>query len=388
MAGLSGAVLASLIVALAVAVTSNARIRRESAATAAALRDRTAALGEKESALAERETALTAARENALKERRRYYTAQINLASQAWKDGQPARTSQLLETLRPRRGEIDLRGFEWRHLYHVCNANVVNRWRGHASAILDSAWSPQGDEFATASSDGYVRFWDGAAGELRGEMATNEEMWYGYVDVAFDGSGALLATLRSNGEVRIWDVARRQPLHRWTARGVGHGGLAISPRGDTVAVGGVHSQSKAPAINLWTLAGERTQSLLGLVGEAAAVAFSPDGQYLAAAVRDDEAERNLVVWRLTPQPEIVGELADVGAGGLEFSHDGASLWASCDPAASDGASLHEIETAGWTLARSLHGHSENVLGLGVDAAGRSVATASADRSVRRWDPAS
>src|SRR5262249_8272575 len=53
------------------------------------------------------------AREQELLARRRFYAAQSNLALQAWEAGQPARTLELLESLRPKFDQDDLRGFDW-----------------------------------------------------------------------------------------------------------------------------------------------------------------------------------------------------------------------------------------------------------------------------------
>jgi AAA-like domain len=46
--------------------------------------------------------------------RRQLYAAQMNLAQQAWDAGNVGRTVELVEAQRPRPGEEDLRGFEWR----------------------------------------------------------------------------------------------------------------------------------------------------------------------------------------------------------------------------------------------------------------------------------
>jgi serine/threonine protein kinase len=56
--------------------------------------------------------ALTSAQDSL---RRTLYAAQLNLAQAAWETGSPARTLELLKATRPKPGDDDFRGFEWRY---------------------------------------------------------------------------------------------------------------------------------------------------------------------------------------------------------------------------------------------------------------------------------
>src|SRR5262249_33718327 len=80
-----------LLAAVAILAISNARIRQESAARAAAIVDKDAALKDKDGAIQGRDQALAAARDNESLAHSRYYAAQMNLAGQAWNAGQPTR---------------------------------------------------------------------------------------------------------------------------------------------------------------------------------------------------------------------------------------------------------------------------------------------------------
>src|SRR5207249_1261086 len=57
------------------------------------------------------------------------YAADMNLAQQAWEAGNVARMRHLLEAHWPAPGQADLRGFEWRYLWRLCE-------RGDALATL------------------------------------------------------------------------------------------------------------------------------------------------------------------------------------------------------------------------------------------------------------
>ncbi|MFO0942971.1 MAG: DUF5711 family protein [Pirellulales bacterium] len=59
---------------------------------------------------------------------RQAYAARINLACTAWQDGDLARAILLLEELRPRYDQEDLRDFEWYYLWTACNKNLLNRF--------------------------------------------------------------------------------------------------------------------------------------------------------------------------------------------------------------------------------------------------------------------
>ena len=56
--------------------------------------------------------------------RRRAYAAEISAAFQALDENNLERAIDLLDRQRPKPGEEDLRGFEWRHLWQLCQSDV------------------------------------------------------------------------------------------------------------------------------------------------------------------------------------------------------------------------------------------------------------------------
>ena len=108
-------------------------------------------------------------REAAL-ERSRIDASQMNLAQAAWEAGQPSRTVELLETLRPWPGEFDIRGFEWYYLYHLNYGNRLRSWRSDGDGIAAVAWSRDGTLIATASASSSVRLWDARTGDHRRDL--------------------------------------------------------------------------------------------------------------------------------------------------------------------------------------------------------------------------
>src|SRR5262249_11444601 len=134
--------------------------------------EKSVALGEKETALAtakanEREAQKqeTLAKENAktAKEQerlagRRFHSPQTNLGLQAWEAGQPARTLELLETLRPKVDQEDRRGFEWYYLWRLCHRNLHRTLSGPTGEAVNAlAITPDGKTLVSGSTDGSVR---------------------------------------------------------------------------------------------------------------------------------------------------------------------------------------------------------------------------------------
>src|SRR5262249_13315305 len=73
------------------------------------------------------------------------YVADINLAKQSLDAGNLGRAVQLLEKHRPQPGEPDLRGFEWRYLWQLCQGDQHEALPDQKDAIRAIAFSPDGE---------------------------------------------------------------------------------------------------------------------------------------------------------------------------------------------------------------------------------------------------
>jgi WD40 repeat protein/serine/threonine protein kinase len=342
--------------------------------------EKTVALGQKEAALAtakanelEAHKQETLAKEKELLARRRFYASQTNLASQAWEARQPARVLELLEGLRPRPGEEDLRTFEWYYLWRLLHGGRRLALRGHSRIVTGLTYSPDGKALASVSWDGTTRLWDAATGR---EVSVLEG---GAWDVAFSPDGKLLTTGgKETGVVTVWDLASRRVLKRFPQSVIG---LAFSPDGKTLAGGGL---AFAPDIKtlgggaddarLWDIATGQERARLAGAGPVAG--FSANGKALVTASNWHGGPGTVRLWDpATGVERSRFEVPFIGA--IALSPDGATL-----AVAGGNVGLWDVATGRLRTSIPLDLHP-----LAFSPDGKSLAGGARDRTVRVIDVA-
>ena len=219
------------------------------------------------------------ARESELSLQRNLYATDVNLAQVALEDNNLGRAVSLLQRHIPKSAiEPDLRGFEWRYLWGLC----------------------QGDEAATLPGNGSI-----------------------ISCVRFSPNGQLIASAGFDSTISIWDTATRQKLTQLTglAGPVCRLALCFSPDGKLLAAAG-GTNLLVWYTDGWSLAQKLQAHSAPLGGGGYQVAFTADGHALAARLDDDLRVWETATWRMKMT---ISGAVDETASLLAYSPDGKTL---------------------------------------------------------------
>jgi WD40 repeat protein len=277
---------------------------------------------------------------------------------------QPAWATRLLEKVSQ---PVDVQAWRSLALEALSQAWLVSTLRGHEDAILDVAFSADGQRVATASYDGTARVWraDGTGEPL---VLRHEGLVH---TVDFSPDGQRVVTASHDGPVRLWPLdAPGEPLvlrHEGKVHAVD-----FSPDGELVVTAGDDHTAR-----IWRVDdGVEVAVLRGHAHAVLSAVFSPDGELVATG----SADGTVRMWRLRDlgQPAVVR-----GQGALvfwvAFSPDGKRVAAG----GSDGTPwLWPVDDP--SAIAALAGHGAAVMSASFYPDGQWLLTASLDKTVRRW----
>jgi eukaryotic-like serine/threonine-protein kinase len=301
---------------------------------------------------------------------RRYaYAAEINVALQALAENNLSKARELLERQQPKAGEEDLRGFEWRYLWQLCEGNELATFRddgGHGAAF-----SPDGKLFAY--SGGKITVRETVSRKIVATLPSPA------TTLSFASNTNLLASGHDTG-VKLWDTETWQEVR--SLPDTMHPAL-FSPDGRWLLTG------VAEGFRVWD---SQTWQPMGLCAGAPplrwhsrnAVAFSPDGQFLVTIASEVKAAGDyLRVWRL-PGLEALPDLrfTNEGPGSVAFSSDGKHIIAG----------LYDGHLVVWDFATrqvvaKRKEHTAWITAIRVTPDGKTFVTASTDMTINLWDAA-
>ena len=272
--------------------------------------------------------------------------------------------------------------------------NIANGWNmltltGHTGPVTGVAFDSSASTLFSAGYDGKILLWDvptvlnaGATGsQIKKVLATGDGPLNGLA-VAADGS--ILVTIGGNGIVRVWDVGSGQVLQ---TIGPGEGtklAVALSRDGTLVAAG------DGEQIQIWEartgtslhrlegyVEGEETEGLAGRGEKVTALAFSPDGNYLASG----SSGGTVLIWNIEK-----GEIAWATKGHLA-SVTKVIFDASSEYLLSSGADnyVRRWRVSGGKFAGLFGGHLGTVTSVAFGLDADTIVSGGSDGSVRLWD---
>lgn len=155
----------------------------------------------------------------------------------------------------------------------ICRADtgdVVTALHGHTKEVNGGTFSPDGNTFATVSSDGTVKVWDARSGALRltwTEHAGNVRA------CAFSPDGQRVATASDDYLVKVWHVRERSSASTLAGHAREVWSCAFSPDGHYIA-----SASADGTIRVWNSHAVSTESVraYGVTGWVSSQVLSPD----------------------------------------------------------------------------------------------------------------
>jgi WD40 repeat protein len=256
---------------------------------------------------------------------------------------------------------------------------------GHSNAVNSIAFSPDGRLLASVGDDNSIKIWDASTSRLLRSLTeqvfTAKSRAVGTVDeIAFSPDGRSLASSHSSFVVKLWDVETGREVRQLKGA---EGAIAFSPEGRWLAV------TMNDKTLLWDVQSGQLRSSPVAQTSGYSITYSPNGRLLALTAIGDVTLWDTVTGNKVRTLEGASEPA-------AFTPDGRIL-VTAMALTQEGPSIvtDEFRILVWDVATGRlmreigrGGHSHVITGLAFSPDGRVLASANKDKMVRLWNMAS
>ncbi|MHC5596893.1 MAG: nSTAND1 domain-containing NTPase [Nostoc sp.] len=238
---------------------------------------------------------------------------------------------------------------------------------GHTDKVRSVSFSPDGQMIATASFDHTVKLWKTSDGGL---IRTLNGHTAEVLSLSWSSNGEAIATGSADGTAKIWQVSDGHLLRTFSGYRDFVNSVSFSPDGKILAIA-----SADKTVKLWSVSnGLLQKTLLGHSAGVSSVAFSPDGQIASAS--EDKTVR---LWRRDGTLLRSIPAHNAGVLSVNFSHDGQTLAST-----SADSTIKLWSSKDGSLRQTLLGHSIAVYSASFSPDDQTLVSAGADKTVRLW----
>ncbi|MEH2183638.1 nSTAND1 domain-containing NTPase, partial [Nostoc sp.] len=258
-------------------------------------------------------------------------------------------------------------------IWDVSSGQLVKTLTGHSSYVFSVAYSPNGQQLASASNDKTIKIWDVSSGKLLQTLSSHSNsVW----SVVFSPDGQNLASASDDKTIKIWDIATGKVLRTLEGHTNSVNSVAYSSNGQKLA-----SASDDKTIKIWDIStGKVLQTLDGHTDSVITVVFSPDGQKLASASDD----KTIKLWNIFNGKVLrtLNQHTD-SVYSVVFSPNGQLLTSG-----SRDKTIKFWDISTGKVLRTLEGHTNSVNSVAYSPNGQQLASASYDKTIKIWDVSS
>ncbi len=216
-----------------------------------------------------------------------FYSWKTTLAFRAMQDNKVGEVLELLDSLIPVPGAVDLRGFEW-YLMRQRSGGKPVTFHAHDSPILAMAFSPDGKSLATANASRNQQGQPVAVDIILWDVRSTKpkkvfrDIPASVTCLAFRPDGKRLASACENNTFRVWTVETGQPVFECNGHEGAVTSIQFTPDGNELI-----TSSTDKTVGIWDAeTGKPAGNSVTLPDAAQWVALQPDGSTIAAACRD------------------------------------------------------------------------------------------------------